>query len=125
MVEATPSSTSPGRLAELEECIFETIDEEMRGTHDWCKDLVLEYTQRIETISRKHLGIAKQKLSLIHTSLKNFKEMAQMGANEAMKARLLEILQSEKNREGVLVGAEADFCNEDGQVSLPRVLKAL
>ena len=125
MVEATPSGTSPGRLAELEECIFETIDEEMRGTHDWCKDLVLEYTQRIETISRKHLGIAKQKLSLIHTSLKNFKEMAQMGANEAMKARLLEILQSEKNREGVLVGAEADFCNEDGQVSLPRVLKAL
>ena len=43
MVEAN-SGHSPERLAELEEQIFEKIDEEIRAAHNWCKDLVQELT---------------------------------------------------------------------------------
>ena len=59
MVEADPFEASPELLTEIEEQIFETIDEEIRLFHDWCKDFVLEMSQRIENLAKKHLRFAK------------------------------------------------------------------
>lgn len=58
MVEANPVRLNTEELAELEDWIFEPIDEEIRQFHDWCKDLVQEITQRILHLSIKHREIS-------------------------------------------------------------------
>ena len=40
MVEADPDRERSEHIAELEEQIFDPIDEELRQFHEWCKDLV-------------------------------------------------------------------------------------
>ena len=52
-------------IADLEQELFELIDEEIRASHDWCKDLVLELTQRFENLARRHLSIVKNKLQRV------------------------------------------------------------
>ena len=42
-----------------------------------------------------------------------------------MKERLLNILQTEENRDPLLIGEEADFCNNNGQVVVRKVQKGL
>ena len=42
-----------------------------------------------------------------------------------MKDLLQNVLQTEENRDALLIGAEADFCNKNGQVIVRRVLKSL
>lgn len=43
---------------ELEEQIFEQIDDEIREFHDKCKDLVYDLSQSIKDISVRHREIA-------------------------------------------------------------------
>lgn len=41
MVEANPDDAALAEpFVDLEERLFDTIDEELRQFHDWCKDLV-------------------------------------------------------------------------------------
>ena len=41
MVEVKPKNQpSAERLEQVEEEIFDLIDDEIRATHNWCKDLV-------------------------------------------------------------------------------------
>ena len=61
MVEANGGSSSE-RIAEVEQELFELIDGEIRTSHGWCKDLVLELSQRYENLSRRHLDIVENKL---------------------------------------------------------------
>ena len=42
MVEANPAGTRSEHIAQVEEQIFESIDDEIRAFHNWCKDFVLE-----------------------------------------------------------------------------------
>ena len=80
MVEADPLGCLNEKIAEVEECIFETIDEEIRQFHDWCKDFVLEMSQRIESLAKKHLRFAKQRLTRINNNRRDFQQMVQQEA---------------------------------------------
>ena len=63
MVQANPSHEyTAEKLSEVEEEIFDVIDEEIRACHNWCKDLVEELTQRYESLARRHLSIVEAKL---------------------------------------------------------------
>ena len=79
MVQANPQNLpSPERLAQVEEEIFEFIDDEIRATHDWCKDLVQEITERYESLSRRHLRIVEQKLHAIVQAHADFKRLGRL-----------------------------------------------
>ena len=61
MVEADPDNAASAEpFLDLEEQLFDSIDEELRQFHDWCKDLVQEITQRILHLSIKHREIASR-----------------------------------------------------------------
>ena len=48
--------------------------------------------------------------------------MVQQEAYQSMKDRLRNILQTEEQRDRILIGIDADFCDVDEQVSLPKIL---
>ena len=126
MVEANPDiEPTIERLAEVEEEIFEVIDLEILATHEWCKDLVRELTERYESLARRHLVIVQNKLVLIEQTKIDFNRLGRLQAQEQLKQRLLGILQSEANREPILIGAEADYCNSNGEVLVNKVQKGL
>ena len=125
MVEANPGSHSPEQLVEIEEQIFETIDEEIRESHNFCKDLVLQWTQKIENLAMKHLNFARERLSYIKTNMRDFARMAKQAAYQEIKERLENILQTEEHRDRILIGQLADFLNVDGHVSYSKILNGL
>ena len=51
--------------------------------------------------------------------------MVQQEAYQSMKDRLRNILQTEEQRDRILIGIDADFCDVDEQVSLPKILLGL
>ena len=125
MVEANPASHSPRQLVEIEEQIFETIDEEIRESHNFCKDLVLQWSQKIEDLARRHLAFATERLSIINRNQKDFAQMAKRGVYQEMKDRLENIIQTEEHRDRILIGQLADFLDVNGQVSYPKIRKGL
>ena len=107
MVQANPQNQpSPERLEQVEEEIFEFIDDEIRATHHWCKDLVQELTERYENLSRRHLRIVEQKLQAIVQAHADFKRLGRLQDQDQLKQRLLNILQVQQNRDTILLGAE-------------------
>ena len=81
MVEPNPN-TEPSieKLAEVEQEIFEVIDLEIFATHDWCKDLVRQLTEKYENLARRHLGIVQNKLVLIEQAKIDFKRLGRLQA---------------------------------------------
>ena len=59
MVEANPSGSSQDVANDLEESIFDQIDEEIRNFHDECKDFVEKLSRKILYLSKKHRKIAE------------------------------------------------------------------
>ena len=84
-----------------------------------------QLTERYENLARRHLGIVQDKLALIKQAQIDFNQMGRQQAQEQLKQRLLNILQSEANREPILIGTEADFCNPNGEVLVNKVQKGL
>ena len=54
MVEANPGQAPAEHLSDLEEQIFCQIDEEIRELHNQLKDMVQEFTERIEKLAIRH-----------------------------------------------------------------------
>ena len=105
MVEVKPKNQpSAERLEQVEEEIFEFIDDEIRATHDWCKDLVQELTDRYENLSRRHLRIVEQKLQAILQAHADFKRLGRLQDQDQLKQRLLNIIQAQQNRDPILLG---------------------
>ena len=76
MVEANPNVEPPAEeLVDIEQELFEVIDNEIRATQDWCKDLVQELAERHENLARRHLAIVKNKLILIQSARSDFIRM--------------------------------------------------
>ena len=126
MVQANPSiEPSSEKLIQVEDELFEVIDQEIIAVHDWCKELVENLTQRYENLARRHLDIVERKLALIRQAQRDFVQMGRVQAQEQMKQRLPSILQTEENREPLLIGAEASFCNSSGEVLANKVKKGL
>ena len=73
MVEANPAESKAERLEFVEEQLFEQIDDEIRAVHNWLKDFVQEMTQRIESVTRRHLELVDRKLALLMQSKNDFK----------------------------------------------------
>ena len=65
MVEANPAESKAERHTFVQEQLFESIDDEIRAVHNWLKDFVLEMTQRIESVTRRHVAHASRKLALL------------------------------------------------------------
>ena len=95
MVEANPAKPSPERLADVEEQIFDPIDEEIRAFHDWCKDFVDELSRRIEDLSRRHRDIAGQKRDDIIRNKAEIRDMFRRQAVRDIEERLRNIIQTE------------------------------
>lgn len=126
MVEATSDTLSAERKAEIADSIFWRIDEQIRESKDWSKDLVLEISERYENLARENLRISQQKLDEVRLHLREIPQMYKQGAPpEQMKDRILSILSTEDNQDPFLVGEESDFLREDGRIKLHRVQKAL
>ena len=123
IVEANSSSQSPESLAEIEEQIFETIDEEIRESHNFCKDLVLQWKQKIENLARKHLQFANERLSNIRINKRDVAQMTRREAYQDMIERVKNILLTEQHRDRFLIGQLADFLDVDGQVCNPKILE--
>ena len=125
MVEANPAAQNTEHHAQVEEQIFESIDEEIRSFHNWCKDFVQELSQRIETLSKKHLRIARSTLQLVRRNQQEIKEMVKQKAYNALRDRLASILQTTERRDRILVGEEQDYRDHEGDVKVPCVLNGL
>ena len=126
MVQANPSiEPSSEKLIQVEDELFEVIDQEIIAVHDWCKELVENLTQRYENLARRHLDIVERKLALIRQAQRDFVQMGRVQVQEQMKQRLPSILQTEENREPLLIGAEASFCKSSGKVLANKVKKGL
>ena len=125
MVEANPAAQSSEHLAQVEEQIFESIDEEIRSFHNWCKDFVQELSQRIETLSKKNLRVAKITLQHIRRNQKEIKEMVKQKAYDALKDRLANIVKTTERRDRILVGEEVEYRDQEGEVKVPSVLNGL
>ena len=58
MVEVSPGNHDQEDLFELEEEIFDSIDEEIREFHNWCRNLVEEITRRIKNLTKRNRDLA-------------------------------------------------------------------
>ena len=125
MVEANPAKPSPERLADVEEQIFDPIDEEIRAFHDWCKDFVEELSRRIEDLSRRHRDIASQKRDDIIRNKAEIRDMFRRQAVRDIEERLRNIIQTEDQRNGFLIATEADLRDSAGQFSLAKIMDGL
>ena len=55
--------------------LFEDIDEEIRESYNWSKDMIQQLTARVESLARKHLGIVKDYLRRLADNHKDFYRM--------------------------------------------------
>ena len=62
MVEVDGEVLTQERKVEIADHLFQRIDENIRASKNWSKDLILEISQRYENLAQENLSISQQKL---------------------------------------------------------------
>ena len=116
MVEANPRDATPqaDRRAELEERIFGEQDERMRELYEWCKEFTRKMMERVQAFSARSRRTAQNLLVSLKRNRDELRDMFKKNEMAAVKERILQILQSERNPESFFVGEEQEFLDEDG-----------
>ena len=125
MVEANPSGKSQVELQDLEERIFEPMEEKIRELNNWFKDLGQEIVERITAIFNENHAVTKSYLRQVRANKQEFPVMLQQKALQQMQDRLLNILQTEDNRNRFLVGEQSDFLDTDGSIKINKIMERL
>ena len=61
MVEVDGEVLTQERKVEIADHLFQRIDENIRASKNWSKDLILEISQRYENLAQENLSISQQK----------------------------------------------------------------
>lgn len=75
MVEANPPGPTEERISELQDQIFEPMDDKIRALFEWFKDLGMEIIERIEALARENRKLTRTYLSRVRQNRKEFADM--------------------------------------------------